>query len=58
MTINDLRETVDQLQKELEKVGGSGHVKAASLRVRKILTELKKNATDLKKQLLSLDNER
>ena len=56
MTLDELRETVMQLQYELENVGDENHVKAASRRVRMILNEIKKSATQLKKDLIALDN--
>jgi len=55
MTIEELKAAMAKLEKELENVGGENHVKAASLRARKILSEMKNAIPGLRKQLLDLD---
>ena len=59
MDIKDLYGVLDELKTELEhtKANGEKHVKAASARARGLINEIKKNATELKRQLLKLDRE-
>jgi len=55
MTIEELSVKVNQLSSELEKVGGENHVKAASLRARKLLGEIKNATPQLRADLRDLD---
>ncbi len=55
MTLDELKEVVIQLQYELENVGDEDHNKAASLRARKILIEIKNATPQLRKDLVALD---
>ena len=55
MTVEELKSKVEDLQNELEKVGGSGHVKAASKRCRVLLGEIKLAVPNLRRELIELD---
>jgi hypothetical protein len=55
MTVDELKELVDNLQEELKSVDGDGHVKASSLRVRKMLIDIKNATPQLRRDLLALD---
>ena len=55
MTVNELREKIEQLKEDLESVGGEKHVKAASARVRKILGEIKNATPGLRRELVDMD---
>jgi len=54
--IEELKAQLQDILNELENVGGTGHVKAASKRVRVKLSDLKKNITPIKKHLIDVDN--
>jgi hypothetical protein len=55
MTIEELKVKAEELLNDLEKVGGSNHVKASSARVRKILGEIKNATPQLRRDLIELD---
>jgi uncharacterized protein YukE len=57
MDINELDAVLDNLKQELSRTAANGenHIKASSKRARDILNTLKKETTNLKKQLLELD---
>ena len=53
MTLDQLSAKLEQLQNELDAAAEN---KSASRRARMILMEIKKSATQLKKDLIELDN--
>jgi hypothetical protein len=55
MTVEELKSKIEDLQNELEKVGGSEHVKAASKRCRVLLGEIKLAVPNLRRELIELD---
>ncbi len=55
MTVSELKNIVHNLQLDLEKVDGEGHMKPASARVRKALGEIKNATPELRRSLIELD---
>jgi uncharacterized protein YukE len=57
MDISELDAMLEKLKQELSRTAANGedHIKASSKRARDILNTLKKETTDLKKQLIELD---
>ncbi len=55
MTITELKDAVVTLHADLEKVNGVVHNKAASMRVRKILGDIKNATPQLRRDLVELD---
>jgi len=58
MSIDELKVKLDNLKEELDKVGGTDHNKSASLRARKILSEIKNTTPRLREELLKMDREK
>jgi len=55
MTLDELKESIEALQSELKNIGGDTHIKAASLRARKILGDIKNATPQLRADLRDLD---
>ncbi len=55
MELDELKQKVIELAKELSKVDGENHNKSASARVRKMLVEIKNGTPSLRRKLLDLD---
>jgi len=55
MTIDELRDVVEQLELNLAKVGSQGHNKAASAKIRKLLGEIKNATPQLRRDFIALD---
>ena len=55
MTIEELKQKVQDLANDLVHVGDEGHVKAASGRVRKVLGEIKNATAQLRRDLVEMD---
>ena len=58
MTIEELKEEVLNLSKELEHIGTEKHNKSASLRIRGTLGRIKNAVPQLRRDLVALDKKK